>query len=154
MILTCPTCNHEHHVDAYAAQAEQAEFLRALAQTPNGLASLVMRYLAVFKPGTRKLASWRARDLVCELLAMMESPSVAYDRTEHHISTNAWRHGLSVVIEQLQARQFTDLPLKNHNYLIKCAIGYRESSARSAPSDAAPRSALQDKVAQAVDDFS
>jgi hypothetical protein len=112
--VACPSCGAEHDLlavlNAEAARGPLGELL--LAVLPH--ARPLLRYVALFKPASRRLSQERTAKLLLPLLADMKAAVITHKGRPWQAPSAVWLHALEVVAQQ--ADKLT-LPLTNHAYL-------------------------------------
>lgn len=120
MIVRCPSCGAEASLDVLLGHESAAAALnQALQALPVG--ALVVRYLALFRPDTRRLTWPRVNTLLADLLPAITSERIERDGRTHDAPLVAWAAAFDKV---MQARDSGALrtPLKTHGYLFEIVI--------------------------------
>lgn len=120
MIIRCPACGAEMGLDTVIDHDAAATALAmALGMTPLG--KLLVRYLALFRPATRRLSWPRVATLLNELLPMIEAGRIERDSKVYEAPNHVW---CSAIEKTLLARDTGNLktPLKTHGYLFEIII--------------------------------
>lgn len=116
MMIRCLACGAEASLDALIDNDAAASALAmALSITPLG--KLIIRYLALFRPATRRLTWPRVASLLGELLPLIEAQRIERDGKVHEAPHHVW---CSAIEKTLLARDTggLELPLKKHSYLL------------------------------------
>lgn len=114
--VVCPSCNAEMPLDVMLTHQESRGALARLVaiSVPHG--QLVLRYLALFQVGQRRLQQRRVVSLLEELLPDMERGAIERHGRLWAAPPVAWRDALERVLESRDKGQLT-LPLTSHGYL-------------------------------------
>lgn len=120
MMIRCPACGAEASLDAVVEHEAAARALEAaLKFAPGG--TLIVRYLALFRPVKRRLTWPRVDALLRELLPAITSERVERDGRVHEVPQRAWWVALDKCIAARDAGTLRT-PLKSHGYLFEIAI--------------------------------
>lgn len=117
---TCPECGFQGDVVAFFVETDARQGMAEAARLPPELASLVIRYLGLFRPPERALSLSKATRLIHELADAVEAGTVERRGRAWHTTTVTWKSGLEAMLD---ARDRLTLPLKNHNYLYEILAG-------------------------------
>jgi len=120
MEIRCPSCGAQMSLDAIIDNDAAAQSLQlALSITPLG--KLLVRYLALFRPVSRKLSWSRVATLLGELMPAIETQRIERDGKVYDAPHDVW----CMAIEQmLVARENgkLQLPMKSHGYLFEIIV--------------------------------
>jgi hypothetical protein len=86
------------------------------------LGSLVMRYIALFRPAKNRMSADRWAKLITQLLPDLERKAITHKGREWRMPIESWKLGLEAMLEKAAAGKLT-LPLDNHNYLYTVLAG-------------------------------
>ena len=112
MRLVCPSCGAIHSFEAWANDPEVRRFLADFMRLPAIVQPRVGAYLACFRKGVKALRWPVARNLIGELVNLVGSGRVSWERNElRPAPPELWAEALDAVIDSGK-RGFT-----NHNYL-------------------------------------
>ena len=115
MKLTCPACGAIASMEAWAADADARQCLRAVAELPRPVAIRVLPYLALFRPASGRGLAWsRALRLLSDLRDEISAPTIQWQRQVARPNTSAARGD---ALERVAANPPRRLPLKSHGYL-------------------------------------
>ena len=120
MEIRCPSCGAQMSLDAIIDNDAAAQALQlALSITPLG--KLLVRYLALFRPVTRKLSWSRVASLLGELMPAIEAQRIERDGKVHDAPHEVW---CAAIEQMLVARDNgkLQLPMKSHGYLFEIIV--------------------------------
>jgi hypothetical protein len=120
--VSCPACNAELSLDVLLANEGARAAMARLASASVPLGSLVLRYLALFRPPKRRLSIERMTSLLLELLPDIERKAVTRKGREWDADIECWRAALETMLEYRDAGKLT-LPLQSHAYLHEIVVG-------------------------------
>lgn len=121
MRLTCPACGAVSSLDASVGHdAARSALVRALEQTPVG--KRLIRYVALFRPGTRALSWDRTATLLTELLDMVEAARIERHSRIWAAPQPVWIAALDEILARRDEGKLS-LPLKSHGYLLEIIAG-------------------------------
>ncbi|AQU83224.1 MULTISPECIES: hypothetical protein [unclassified Halomonas] len=152
---TCPECGMSGDMAAFVTQGEHNQALAAALEMPAQLSSRVIRYLGMFRPATRALASAKSARLLGELKDVITSGVIERKGITREAPLKVW----VMALDQLLERPPSNLPLSGHGYLYEvvanCADRHagevekqREEQARSGakqPANRVPAAALRER---------
>ncbi len=152
---TCPECGMSGDMAAFVTQGEHNQALAAALEMPALLSSRIVRYLGLFRPASRALASAKSARLLNELKDVIQSGVIERKGITQPAPISVWLAAL----DQLLERPPSNLPLKGHGYLYEvvasCAGRHgaelekqQEAAARSGAKQAAnrpPTAALRER---------
>lgn len=152
---TCPECGMSGDMAAFVTQGEHNQALAAALEMPALLSSRVIRYLGLFRPKSRALASAKSARLLSELKDVINSGVIERKGITREAPLTVW----VTALDQLLERPPSNLPLSTHGYLYEvvanCAERHagdaekqREEQARSGakqPANRAPAAAIQER---------
>lgn len=119
MRVSCPACNAELSLDVLLAHEEARAAMGRLVQSTMG--SLVLRYLALFRPTKRRLTIERTVSLLLELLPDMERNAITRKGRDWPVSAETWRAGFEQVLANRDKGSLTP-PLTSHGYLYEVLV--------------------------------
>ena len=122
MRVSCPACNAELSLDVLLANDEARAAMARLALASVPLGSLVLRYLALFRPPKRRLSIERMTSLLLELLPDIERKAVTRKGRDWDADLECWRAALETMLGNRDAGRLT-LPLQSHAYLYEVIVG-------------------------------
>jgi hypothetical protein len=131
MRVSCPSCGADMTLDVLLAHDEGRRALAAAMQLSPGLGARLMRYLGLFRPGTRQLTMDRVAALLAELLPMIEAGQVDRRGRLWPVAREARCAALDTVLEHRDAGRLT-LPLKSHGYLLEVLAGLADKAEAAA----------------------
>ncbi|NVF16259.1 hypothetical protein [Vreelandella maris] len=152
---TCPECGMSGDMAAFVTQGEHNQALAAALEMPALLSSRIVRYLGMFRPASRALASAKSARLLTELKETINSGVIERKGITREAPLKVW----IAALDQLLERPPSNLPLSGHGYLYEvvanCADRHagevekqREEQARSGakqPANRAPAAALRER---------
>ena len=120
MMIKCNACGAETSLDA-AIDNDDASTALSLALSMTPLGKLLVRYLDLFRPATRKLSWSRVASLLGELMPLIDSQRIERDGKVYEAQHQVW---CSAIEKALLARDTGSLklPLKSHGYLFEIII--------------------------------
>lgn len=110
----CPSCGAGGSIELFIADVEWREAIIEAAKLPSDCGSLALRYIGMFRSGSRFLTPDRSARLIREMCAMIID-GVDFDRQHINAPSHVWR---DAIIDMLDAPN-VKRPLKNHNYLLR-----------------------------------
>jgi hypothetical protein len=119
MRVSCPACNAELSLDVLLAHEEARAAMGRLVQSTMG--SLVLRYLALFRPTKRRLSIERTVSLLLELLPDMERNAITRKGRDWPVTAETWRAGFEQVLANRDKGSLTP-PLTSHGYLYEVLV--------------------------------
>lgn len=143
---TCPECGMSGDMAAFVTQGEHNQALAAALEMPALLSSRIVRYLGLFRPASRALASAKSARLLGELKDVIQSGVIERKGITQPAPISVWLEAL----DQLLERPPSNLPLKGHGYLYEVVASragrhgaelekQQEAAARSGAKQAANR---------------
>lgn len=157
---TCPECGMTGDMAAFVTQGEHNLALAAALEMPALLSSRIVRYLGMFRPASRSLASAKSARLLTELKETITSGVIERKGITREAPLKVW----IMALDQLLERPPSNLPLSGHGYLYEvvanCADrhagevekqreeearnGFQKSGAKQ-PANRAPAAALRER---------
>jgi len=142
-LVNCPACGAEMTMDVVFAHDELRRAMHEVMLISLPLATLVLRYLGLFRPAKNRLSPSRMAKLAGQLLPDLQRGAITHRGRDWTMPLDGWRAGLEAMLEKAAADKLT-LPLENHNYLYTVLVGLadkveavaeaqRETERRSAP---------------------
>lgn len=110
---TCPECGMSGDMAAFVTQGEHNQALAAALEMPALLSSRVIRYLGMFRPKSRALASAKSARLLGELKDVITSEVIERKGITRQAPLKVW----VMALDQLLERPPSNLPLTGHGYL-------------------------------------
>ncbi|WP_447926923.1 hypothetical protein [Vreelandella sp. EE27] len=152
---TCPECGMTGDMAAFVTQGEHNQALAVALEMPALLSSRIVRYLGLFRPKSRALASAKSARLLAELKDAITSEVIERKGVTRNASLKVWM----VALDQLLERPPSNLPLNGHGYLFEVVANVadrhageaekqREEAARSGakqPANRTPSSAVRER---------
>jgi len=128
MRMVCPSCGAMISADAAGNDAEARQCINTISQMPPSVARIAFAYIALFRPSSGRGLLWnKARRLADELYRMIISESVAVgSRAARPTVADMWRQAMERMIDNPPS----NLPLKNHNYLVKIVYDLADAADR------------------------
>ncbi|TVU88284.1 hypothetical protein [Vreelandella titanicae] len=151
---TCPECGMSGDMAAFVTQGEHNQALAAALEMPAMLSSRIVRYLGMFRPASRALASAKSARLLTELKETINSGLIERKGVTREAPLKVWVMALDQMLESPPS----GLPLSGHGYLYevvaRCADRHagdvekqQEEAKRSGakqPANRAPAAALRE----------
>lgn len=134
MKVTCPSCGAEMSLDVLLAHQDSAQAFARLVAVGLPLGKLVLQYLRLFNPATRRMAHSRLAALVEELLPDMQRGAITRNGREWAAPRPVWEQALARMLETRDAGKLT-LPLKSHGYLYEVIAGLADKVEAGAERD-------------------
>ena len=152
---TCPECGMTGDMAAFVTQGEHNQAVAAALEMPALLSSRIVRYLGMFRPASRALASAKSARLLTELKETITSGVIERKGVTREAPLKVWVMALDQMLESPPS----GLPLSGHGYLYevvaRCADRHageverqREEQARSGakqPANRIPAAALRER---------
>ncbi|BCB62787.1 hypothetical protein HaloA020_34880 [Halomonas sp. A020] len=110
---TCPECGMSGDMAAFVTQGEHNQALAAALEMPALLSSRIVRYLGMFRPKSRALASAKSARLLSELKDVIASEVIERKGITRQAPLKVW----VMALDQLLERPPSNLPLTGHGYL-------------------------------------
>ncbi|WP_144981097.1 hypothetical protein [Halomonas sp. C22] len=156
---TCPECGMSGDMAAFVTQGEHNQALAAALEMPALLSSRIVRYLGLFRPKSRALASAKSARLLGELKDVITSGVIERKGITREAPLKVW----VMALDQLLERPPSNLPLTGHGYLYEvvanCADRHaaevekqREEQVRSGAKQPANRVAVAPLRERTTDD--
>jgi hypothetical protein len=122
MRVTCPSCQAEHALEALLTREAEARAVASVLERGVPFGALLLRYIALFRPGKRRLGLERMASLIEELLPDLQRGAITRKGREWAASPEVWRASFEAVLAARDKGSLT-LPLTSHGYLfeIVCA---------------------------------
>ena len=142
MQLACPSCGCRASIEAWENDAEQRGFMSLLAEMPRPVAMHLLRYCGLFRsPQAARGMSWtKAHNKAKELADLVSKGYVqAKGKPARDCTPQHWGQGMDIMIN-LGSIGELELPIKNHNYLIKTVWGKAEKASAEAEAEPPRRS--------------
>jgi hypothetical protein len=121
-LLCCPSCGGEMSLDVLIAHNELRQATFTLVEKSLSLGSLVLRYIALFRPAKNRMSADRWAKLIGQLLPDLQRNAITHKGREWHVPLETWKAGFEAMLEKAAASKLT-LPLENHNYLYTVLVG-------------------------------
>lgn len=110
---TCPECGMTGDMAAFVTQGEHNIAIAAALEMPALLSSRIVRYLCMFRPASRSLASAKSARLLTELKETITSGVIERKGVTREAPLKVW----IMALDQLLERPPSNLPLSGHGYL-------------------------------------
>ncbi|WP_237673608.1 hypothetical protein [Vreelandella profundi] len=110
---TCPECGMTGDMAAFVTQGEHNIAVAAALEMPALLSSRIVRYLGMFRPASRSLASAKLARLLTELKENITSGVIERKGITRDAPLKVWM----LALDQLLERPPSNLPLSSHGYL-------------------------------------
>lgn len=110
---TCPECGMSGDMAAFVTQGEHNQAIAAALEMPAQLSSRVIRYLGMFRPASRALASAKSARLLGELKDVINSGVIERKGVTREAPLKVWVMALDQMLESPPS----GLPLSGHGYL-------------------------------------
>jgi hypothetical protein len=126
--LSCPSCNAEFGLDVAAGRDADAQALAGLldAAAPQ-LRGLLIQYLALHRPGVRRLSIARAARLAAELLGDIQRGEIDRKGRSWSAPPAMWARAIEHML-QMRDRGSLTLPLSGHGYLHEVLCGMADQA--------------------------
>lgn len=115
-MLSCPSCGAEMSLDVLLPHNELRQAAGALVEKSLSCGSLVMRYVALFRPAKNRMSPDRWAKLIGQLLPDLQRNAITHKGREWPVPLEAWKLGLEAMLNKAADGKL-QLPLENHNYL-------------------------------------
>jgi hypothetical protein len=125
MRVSCLACNAELSLDVLLEHEEARAAMGRLVQLTMG--SLVLRYVALFRPAKRRLSIDRTVSLLLELLPDMERGAITRKGRDWTVGPDTWRAGFEQMLAARDKGSLT-LPLSSHGYLYEVLVGLADKA--------------------------
>ena len=127
MNVTCPACGADMSLDVLLAHEDSRLALASLCLMSVPLASQVMRYVGLFRPGKRQMSHSRVATLIGELVPDMQRGAITRNGREWPAPLEIWRTGFERMLEA-RDKGALQLPLKSHGYLYEVLSGIADKA--------------------------
>lgn len=129
MKLKCNVCGNEMGLDAVIDDDQAAQALKlALEMTPLG--KLLIKYIALFRPKSKRLSWAKVGKILGELLPMITAERIERDRQVYDAPNHVWCSAIEAVLSMRDLGRLT-LPMASHGYLFEIiATQSKRSEAR------------------------
>lgn len=114
-------------LDVVIAHNELRHAAAHLVEKSLALGSLVMRYVALFRPAKNRMSADRWAKLILQLQPDLQRNAVDHKGRTWPVPLESWKRGLEAVLERAAAGKIT-LPLENHNYLYAVLVGMADTA--------------------------
>lgn len=126
-VLCCPSCGGEMSLDVLVAHNELRRATGFLVEKSLSLGSLVLRYVALFRPAKNRMSADRWAKLILQLQPDLQRNAIDHRGREWSMPLENWKRGFEAVLERAAAGKIT-LPLENHNYLYAVLVGMADTA--------------------------
>jgi hypothetical protein len=109
-------------LDVLIAHNELRQAAFTLVEKSLSLGTLVMRYIALFRPAKNRMSADRWAKLITQLLPDLQREAITHKGRDWPMSIESWKLGLEAMLEKAAAGKLT-LPLDNHQYLYTVLAG-------------------------------
>ena len=121
-LLCCPACGGEMSLDVLITHNELRQAAFGLVEKSLSLGSLVMRYIALFRPAKNRMSADRWAKLILQLQPDLQRNAITHKGRDWSLPLEVWKQGLEAMLEKAASGKLT-LPLENHNYLYTVLVG-------------------------------
>lgn len=124
MKTRCPNCGTTVSLDALIAHDAAREALAAVFKLSGSMGGAMVRYLGLFRPGSRDLTMDRVAKLLSEVLPDIEAQRIQRNHQVFEAPHSAW---IWAIEQTLTARDNNKLklPLKGHGFLYEVITTWR-----------------------------
>lgn len=141
----CQTCGETAPLEWFAGNAETREMIAIVARMPREVSERCLAYLRLFRPPTgRAMAAKKALRLIQELEELVAKGYVSRPgRPDRDCPARIWGEAIDLMLTQSGS---LDLPMPNHNYLVKVAWGKadkEDAGAEAKTRDAEPAGGMR-----------
>lgn len=130
MRTRCPNCGTTVSLDALVAHDAAREALAAAFRLSGPLGSMLVRYIALFRPESRELTMDRVARLLEELLPALQAQKITRNGRIHDAPPDAWVWAIEQTIAARDAGRLT-IPLKNHGWLYEVISNWRPQTGQA-----------------------
>ena len=120
MNIRCPSCGAQMSLDTVIDDSAAAQALQSALEM-SAVGTLVIRYLALFRPAKNKLTWPRVASLLGELLPSIKSQRLERDGQVVDAPHQAWAQALEKTLAARDAGALRT-PLKTHGYLFEIVV--------------------------------
>lgn len=130
MRVTCPACHAEHSLDTLLTRQADALAVAQLLERGLPFGALLLRYIALFRPGKRRLGLERMAALITELLPDIERQAIHRKGRDWPAPQSLWVQAIESVMAARDKGTLT-LPMTSHGYLyeVLCAMSDKTEAA-------------------------
>jgi len=125
MRVTCPSCHAEISLEALLESESARRAVARLAEISVPFGALMLRYVALFRPATRRLSIDRMVSLLEEILPDIERGAVRRKGRDWPAPRDTWRAAVEQVLAN-RDKGTLKLPLTSHGYLHEVICGMAE----------------------------
>jgi hypothetical protein len=126
-LLCCPSCGGEMSLDVLISHNELRQATFSLVEKSLSLGSLVLRYVALFRPAKNRMSADRWAKLIGQLQPDLQRNAISHKGREWRMPLDSWKAGFEAMLEKAAAGKLT-LPLENHNYLYTVLVGMADKT--------------------------
>lgn len=113
--LSCPLCGYDGDILAFVSAEDYERAIQAALKLPSTLEPLVWRYLYLFRPPKNRIQADRLARLLEYLAEQISQAEVTRGGIVWAAPLELWHIALRIVLDTPPS----ELPLKNHNYLLQ-----------------------------------
>ena len=154
MKCKCPACGAAFSLDVLLAHEEARGLIVDLMKMSLPFGSLVIRYLALFRPEKQELRMARVAALLRELLPDVSRGAITRKGRDWPLSPMDWRGGIEAVLAAHEKGSLAT-PLADHAYLYEILMRHADkqegATERAEQQDKRTRSVPEGKTAQMND---
>lgn len=125
MRLTCPCCGASYTIEVLLADKSARAAVASAFTLPASLGDRVLRYIGLFRPGSRALSWDRAERLIAELADMISAAQITRNGQIYPAPVDAWKAAFDAMLD---SRDRLQLPLKTHGYLLEILVGQHQKA--------------------------
>lgn len=125
MRLACPCCGATYSVEVLLADKSARAAVASAFSLPAPLGDRVLRYIALFRPGSRALAWDRAERLIAEIAEMVNAAQISRNGQIYPAPVESWKAAFDAILD---SRDRLQLPLKTHGYLLEIIVGQHQKA--------------------------
>lgn len=129
MRVTCPACSAECSLEALLGREVDARAAAGFIERNVVMGELMVRYIALFRPGKRRLGIARMVALIDELLPDLQRGAINRKGREWAAPREAWKAAFEVVLAKRDKGDLA-LPLTTHGLLYEVLVGAAEKAER------------------------
>lgn len=125
MRVTCPACQAESSLETLLGREVDARAVAGFIERHVVFGELMVRYIALFRPGKRRLGIARMVALVQELLPDIERGAINRKGREWAAPRDVWQGAMETVLLKRDKGDLV-LPLTSHGLLYEVMVGTAE----------------------------
>lgn len=124
MKTRCPSCGTTVSLDALIGHDAAREALVEVFKLSGALGSIMIKYLALFRPANRDLSMNRVAKLVGEIVPDIQVQRIERNRQVYEAPVDAWIWAMDQAVQARDNGRLT-LPLKGHGFLYEVITTYK-----------------------------